>query len=164
MKKIICKHLLVLLCLIAGTAGAVQSAVLPNIGLADANGSVITTDKLQQGTPWVLIILEANVVSSQAMLDTLKKTSYTGENAVVLVVGDLRTSGQFLKRSSVLLPNARWLTGSAGNILQGLKLAGTPTVLGIDPNQRVLWQYSGLSNPADYLTKRIRSWINTPVK
>jgi len=164
MKKRAYEILLIFLFLTAGSVGAVQNSSLPNIELADTNGSVITTDKLRQGTPWVLIILEANVVSSQVMLDSFKKTSYSGENAVVVVVGDLRASGQFVKRLSVFLPNARWLTGSGGSVIGGFKLAGTPTVLGIDQNQQVLWQYSGLSNPPEVLTKRIRTWISTPAR
>jgi len=142
---------------------AAPGAILPNLEMKDISGTSVTMDSLKQDSHWVLVVLEANVTSSQKFMDLLKKTAFDGEKTVMLVSGDPLVTEAFIKSKSPLIPSARWLYGNNVYIINGLKLSGTPSILGVDERNQITWQAFGLPNPKDNLIMKIKAWNQTPL-
>lgn len=106
----------------------------------------------------VLIVLDAHLTSSRELTDTLTRLGYLGKQAVVIVIGDSPSAEAFLHRAE-LLPEAKWVSGKSSMVMQGLKLAGTPVVLGVDGEQQIAWEESGVPQQPEHLALRIVDWI-----
>ncbi|MBL8297758.1 MAG: hypothetical protein JNN30_05350 [Rhodanobacteraceae bacterium] len=146
---------------LAGSAAAgPERPLLAAGGLAvqPTGAAAVELSALRAGA---VAVLDPQLSSSRELLDALHRSGYQGEGLVVLVTGDAGQA-EALRRRSAALPQARWVSAAASTVLQRLKLAGTPVVLGLDRQQRVAWRESGL--PADplHLALRIAEWAAVP--
>jgi hypothetical protein len=138
----------------------------------DLGDEILTQRTLEQ--PYVLLILDLKNQTSLDLLQMLSSSKLDEQKIYAAVMfPDGGTGGKHQQREmdrlKPLLPQARWFRGNGFEVLKTLKLAGTPAVLGIDPQSQqatgqhtVVWRVIGLPAPADRLGQQVRAWISPP--
>ncbi|UXI70356.1 hypothetical protein [Tahibacter amnicola] len=156
---------LIVIPLLAAAGLAVAAATPPRervLGglLVDNAGGRGSAVPLEIGQARLVVVLDARSTRSHAAIDALRREGYRGRSAVVLVIGDAESSRAFARRRQ-LLPEARWVSARSAAVLMPLQLSGMPAILGIDKEQRIRWQETGVAERSGDFAVRINDWLNS---
>jgi len=140
---------------------------------APAGGATLSLREALPRRRSVLILIDADALSSQQWLRALVASGYRGYGALVLVLDRPTASAPMTaearppaspKQAALLgqLPEAIWLHSQAGSVLAQLQVAGTPQVIGFDANQQLRWRQSPTRGDGEQLTLRLLDWVLPP--
>jgi hypothetical protein len=152
------KYLMMMGLLLATLAAAAAERPLPVLTLADQSGAPAPGWMAEQGGPWLLLVVDAGKVASQAALARLQPRN-AGQGLTVVAVGSDAAFRTLLQRHAAL-KDARWYRDTSDTLLKTLQLPGLPALLGMTADQQIAWQVIGL--PADTAKARslADSWLN----
>ncbi len=111
----------------------------------------------------VLLIVDAGRSNSLALLQMIQRSDYDGHGMVLLALGS-EDPAHLQAALSESASQIRWVRGELWRTLAQLELAGSPVLLGIDPDGRVRWIRAGVPERIEPWIEVIRRWTTrTPV-
>ena len=142
----------------AGSGGTTERP-LPNMTARDHAGASVNTESLLLEQNWVLIVLDASLSSTQRFLAALasKPETFDQRTTVLLIGSDATLEG--LRKEQEGLSGIRWIYASESSVIKQLELPGVPSMLGIRPNRRIDWKFSGIPNPPERALSMIQGWL-----
>ena len=138
---------------------------LPELTLsADAQRTAISTplSQLKPSGRWVLLVLDANLASTDAFLRGLKRDQFDGAQTVLVLIGK-SSNAQQLKAHLALPEKMLWTQGQTAAVLNTLAIGGTPAMYGITPDGNVAWRQLGYGARQGEVLVRIWDWLKPPV-
>lgn len=148
--------------LMAEHSHAVQPAPLPVFQVVGADGAVVQSDHLVSGGgQWLLLYIQADCRACEAVLQLIKQVQQHPNlpRRLVIIGGMNPLDMNALAQKYPDLSGALWTTDTSRNVFRLLKLAGTPTVLGIR-GQTVQWSVNGVLKDTQQYKEILESWTN----
>jgi hypothetical protein len=116
---------------------------LPEMAIYDSGGLVVDSAGLRQPGRWMLLVLDAEMASSQSVVTALARRADGYDGRMVVVVSGARAAAQSFIAANQKLPGVRWLTDPDRASGAALQLSATPVLLAIDENNQIGWQLAG---------------------
>jgi hypothetical protein len=144
----------------AFTSAQAKPPSLPELALStDPQRSATTPlSQLKPSGRWVLLVLDANLASTEAFLRGLKRDQFDGAQTVLVLIGKT-SNAQQLKAHLALPEKMLWTQGQTKAVLKTLAIGGTPAIYGVGPDNSVAWRQLGYgARPGDVLV-RVWDWL-----
>jgi hypothetical protein len=138
---------------------------LPIVQSVTRAGEVSAT-RLAQLKPegrWVLLILDANLPSTEKFLHSLSADGFDGDKTVVLFLGS-QGNISYLTNNPTFPNKMRWASAEAKQVFPSLKIGGTPAIYAMNADNKIVWLRYGYPRIHANLLVPIWDWIrNKPV-
>ena len=149
----------ILVCAIATVTG-IERMPLPSFSVTTADGRTVTTDQLIRPGKWLLIYLQPNCPSCEAILRMIKKDEHPlVPPQLVVVVG--AATAEAVRAGSVQFPDlaeARWFADPTRSAIGPLRIVGAPVIFGVNRGTIEWSLYGVLSDSAD-VKSVLASWV-----
>lgn len=144
-----------------GDVRASERRLLPDIPLFKQDGTSLNAQSLGQGSPWILLFVNAASPASQSLLNLLshRQDGYQ-QKVVIVVIGSSKATQFFIDNNQKLL-GVRWLSEREKLLSMALKIHTAPTVYAINESNEINWKLIGLPSGIKIDTL-IQQWIQTP--
>ena len=149
-----------MLCATSVAIHAIERRPLPMVTLTAPNGTLATSDSFIQPGSWLLIYVSPGCRSCDAVLGAMPRADFPSlsRRVVVVVAGATAEQAQAIADKSPELADAQWFRDPERVIAQTLKLASTPTVLGLRKDM-IEWGLTGVFRNGDEMRSVLASWL-----
>ena len=139
---------------LAGVASTPRSIDLMQVQQIDRTGRAPAAEPapLVLNGYEVLLLLDSGRSASTTLMRLLARPEYDGRGLVIVLLGD-PNAGSLTDAAAGGLPQARWVRAEIASVLGSLDLAGTPVLLGVDPDGVIRWQRAGVP-------ERVETWLD----
>jgi hypothetical protein len=139
-------------------AAPTPPAALPTFTMTGLDGKPVSSSTLPAKGKWILLYVSPRSRTTDTIFSLLSKSQHPGiaPKTVILVAGTA-ADAQKLQKGYPDLAGAQWFADSGKTAVSALKLAGVPTLLGVqDKNLR--WKVNGLPQDRAVFHSMVDSW------
>lgn len=140
-------------------SGSVDRSHLPPLQLRSLDGAPVAEEALSGGLRKVLVIVDASLPAARSILGGLSAKGEDLGPAVVIVVIGREEDVSILMQAHDTLGGATWVIGRGSVVVGGLGLPGLPSMIGLDEQGVIRWQFTGVPDPAEEAFRLAREWL-----
>jgi hypothetical protein len=142
-------------------AQAPNTSQFATFTIKDMNGQELSTDSLRQTRNWILVVIDPNLQSAQKFMNALPAKQDLIEGRVVFLSLGTPALTRALMAKNEKYSSARWFNSTNTDLsMKALRLSGLPTILAVNAEHKISWQYSGLPEPAEKVADMVRGWVS----
>jgi hypothetical protein len=136
---------------------------LPDVSIVNSitrTGEVAATQlaQLKPEGRWVLLILDANLASTEQFLRSLSSDGFDGKQTVVLFMG-AQSNVNYLTKNPAFPNKMRWASAETAQVFPSFKMGGTPAIYAMNEDNKIVWLRYGYPRIHSNLLVPIWDWI-----
>lgn len=144
---------------------ASEKRPLPDVSVTGIDRRPVSLSDVAPPGAWLLVYLSPGAVSSARLIAALKEWEAEVPqltDRLVLIVGGARDEAERLVTAREGAPSGRrWFHDPDGSAADALRVARTPTIIGVD-GARIEWALAGVLNDPTALQKTMTGWVERP--